>query len=194
MWHIILQCTTDNLGEKGTNTLLRRAGLEEYIGMTPEDDDTPSISLDELSNYNEALFYIFGENGARPVLLRAGKLGFKCGQSRLPEILKLAGKILNLLPEKERLTQVVTRFIEKYGELMNTHGSVFKEGDKIIVEIPDSAYCKKLSTERPACYVEVGLLSALVHTTAGDGYTVAETTCIARGDSVCRFEIERVEA
>ncbi len=103
---------------------MRRAGLEDHRGVTPEDDDTLSISLDELSSYNQALFDIFGEDGARPVLLRAGKLGFECAQENLPQILKLASKVLNLLPERERLTQVVSRFTEKYGELMHTHGTI----------------------------------------------------------------------
>lgn len=191
LWHIILESTTDNLGEKGTHVVLRRAGLEQYRGIVPDDDDTPSISLDELSIYTQALFDIFGEEGAKPVLLRIGKIAFESARDRMPPIIKLASKMLVLLPEHMKLEKVVAAFIEAYNPLMNTHGSVFEDDGMTVVEIPDSSYCTKLSTKNPACYVEVGLFSELAETVVGSGYDVKETTCIARGDPLCRFEIKK---
>ncbi len=191
LWHTILDATTDNLGEKGTHVVLRRAGLGEHEGIVPKDDDTPSISLDELSSYNQALFDIFGEDGAKPVLLRIGKVAFGFSYERMPPIIKFASKLLSLLPENMKLTKVVTGFIEAYNPLMNTHGCVFEDNGMTVVEIPGSSYCTKLSTKNPACYVEVGLLSELTETAVGPGYEVKETTCMARGDSLCRFEIKK---
>lgn len=193
LWHIILRCTEDSLGEKGMNTILRRAHLEKHIGVRPPQDDTPAVTLDELSQYTQALFDIFGEDGAKPVLLRSGRLGYTFAQDHLPVAVKLAIKALSLLPEKERLVQLVSGFIENYNEIMNIHGSVSKEGEKIIVKIPDSAYSRNISTENPACYIEVGILSALIKDRVGPEYTVKETTCTAKGDPVCRFEIEKVK-
>ncbi len=173
------------------NTILRRAHLEKHIGVNPPSDNTPAVTLDELSQYTQALFDIFGEDGAKPVLLRSGRLGYTFAQDHLPVAVKLAMKALSLLPEKEKLIQLVSGFIENYNEIMNIHGSVSKEGERIIVKIPDSAYSRSISTENPACYIEVGILSALVNDRVGPGYTIKETACTAKGDSVCRFEIEK---
>ena len=191
LWHIILKCTGDNVGEKGVDTILRRARLEKHMGTRPPQNDTPAVTLGELSQFTKSLFDIFGEGGAKPVLLRSGRLGYTFAQDHLPVAVKVAMKALSLLPEKEKLIQLVSGFIENYNEIMNIHGSVSKEGEKIIVKIPDSAYSRNISTENPACYVEVGILSALVNDRVGPGYTVKESACTAKGDPVCRFEIEK---
>jgi len=63
-----------------------------------------------------------------------------------------------------------------------------------VVEIPDCPHCRGFSTETPACYVEIGLLSQLIEAAVGSGYTVKETKCVATGDPVCRFEIEKSQS
>lgn len=193
LWRIILTATTDNIGEGGTYTVLRRSGLEQFIGVTPENDETPSITTDEFSRYVKALFDIFGEDGARPILLRAGKIGFTFAYDNMPPLIRFASKMLTVLPEKKRLTTIVSEFNKAFNQVMSTDGCVTEDGQKILVEIPDCPHCRGLSTENAACYVEIGLLSQLIETAVGSGYTVQETTCISKGDSVCRFEIESVK-
>lgn len=192
LWRIVLACSTDNIGEKGTRTVLRRSQLEQFIGVTPEDEDTPSITVDEYSRYIEALFDIFGEDGARPVLLRSGKIGFISAYERMPPTIKVAGKMLKVLSEKRRLLIMVREFNEAFNQVMGTQGVVTEEENgKVVVEIPSCPHCRGVVTEKPACYVEVGLLSQLIETAVGNEYTVKETTCIARKEPVCRFEIEK---
>ena len=191
LWRIVLKSSTDNIGERGTRTVLRRSGLEHYSGVTPKDDDTPSVSVNEFSQYIQALFDIFGENGARSILLRAGKIGFTFAYDRMPPTIKVASKMLRILPEKKRLVTVVSEFSKAFNETLSTVGSVTEEEGKVVVEIPDCPYCRGFSTETPACYVEIGLLSQLIEAALGSGYTVKETKCVATGDPVCRFEIEK---
>jgi bacteriochlorophyll 4-vinyl reductase len=191
LWRIVLQCTTDHIGEKGTTVVLRRCGLEEAIGSDPEDDETPSITVKEFSHYIKALFDIFGEEGAKPILLRSGKIGFISAYERMPAPIKAARTLVRVLPEKKRLIMVIREFSKAFDETMGTAGNVRTEGEKIVVEIPDCPYCKGITTETPACYVEIGLLFQLIETAVGTGYTVRETHCMAAGDDVCRFVIEK---
>ncbi|MBU7015967.1 MAG: hypothetical protein HXS44_00545 [Theionarchaea archaeon] len=191
LWRIVLSCTTDNIGEKGTHTVLRRSGLSRFIGIIPENNDSPSITVDEFSQYVKALFDIFGEEGARPILLRSGKIGFTFAYGNMPPLIRFASQMLRVLPEKKRLVTIVSEFNKAFNEVMGTNGAVSEEDDKIIVRIPHCPYCKDISTENPACYVEIGLLTQLMETAGGSNYTVREKKCISSGDSVCQFEIEK---
>lgn len=189
LWRIVLSCTTDNIGEKGTHTVLRRSGLSQFIGVTPENDDSPSITVDEFSQYIKALFDIFGEEGARPILFRSGRIGFTSAYDNMPPLIRFASQMLRVLPEKKRLVTIVSEFNKAFNEVMGTDGSVSEEDDKIIVKIPYCPYCRDISTENPACYVEIGLLTQLIETAGGSSYAVREKKCISTGDSVCQFEI-----
>jgi bacteriochlorophyll 4-vinyl reductase len=191
LWRIVITSTTDNIGEGGTRTILRRSCLEQFSHITPEDDDTPSVTVDEFSRYIRTLFDIFGEEGARPILLRAGKIGFEFAYEKMPPLIRVASKILKVLPEKMRVKTVVTEFNKAFNDTLSSEGSVFEGDEKVIVEIPDCPHCRGLKTEGPACYVEVGLLSQLIESAVGEGYRIGETKCIAQGDAVCRFEIEK---
>lgn len=191
LWRIVLSCSTDNIGEGGTRTVLRRSGLSQFIGVTPEDDDSPSITVDEFSQYVKALFDIFGEEGARPILLRSGKIGFTFAYDNMPPLIRFASQMLKVLPEKKRLLTIVSEFNKAFNEVMGAQGFVTEEGDKIVVTIPHCPHCRGITTQKPACYVEVGLLTQLIETAVGSSYTVRETKCISTGDSVCQFEIRK---
>ena len=171
------------------HTVLRRSGLSQFIGIVPEKDDSPSITVDEFSQYIKALLDIFGEEGARPILLRSGKIGFTFAYDNMPPLIRFASQMLRVLPEKKRLVTIVSEFNKAFNEVMGTDGFVSEEDDKIIVEIPHCPYCRGISTENPVCYVEIGLLTQLIETAGGSSYTVHEKKCISTGDSVCQFEI-----
>ncbi len=192
LWGVILGATTDNLGEKGTHTILRRAGLEKHIGVIPENDGAPSISTHELSAYQQALFDIFGEEGAKPVLLRAGKVGFRFAQDNLPPVMKAASKVLILLPEKKRLEKVLTGFIDVWNDIMGTQGSVLEEDGNMVIEFCDSPLCGVLSTQNPAGFVVTGILTELVGANVGPDYQIMETMCLAKGDPMCKYRIKRM--
>jgi bacteriochlorophyll 4-vinyl reductase len=193
LWRIVLQSTTDTLGERGTHTILRRSGLPHFIGVIPEDDESPSVTVTEFSVYIKALFDIFGEEGAKPVMLRAGKTGFTAAYDRMPPLIKVASKMLQLLPEKKRVEKVVSEFNNAFNKTLGTCGTTTHTNTKTIVELPDCPYCREITTENPACYVEIGLLSELLKGSVGNGYTIKETQCKAIGDTVCRFEISKNE-
>ncbi|MGD2247702.1 MAG: hypothetical protein PVF58_04800 [Candidatus Methanofastidiosia archaeon] len=193
LWRIVLESTTDTLGERGTHTILRSSGLPYFIGICPKDDESPSVTVTEFSAYIKALFDIFGEEGAKPVMVRAGKTGFTAAYDKMPPLIKVASKILHLLPEKQRVEKVVSEFNNAFNETLGTSGTTMHTDTKTVVELPDCPYCRKITTENPACYVEIGLLSELLKTSVGDTYTVKETQCKATGDPVCRFEISKNE-
>jgi predicted hydrocarbon binding protein len=192
LWSIILRCTTDNLGEKGTNTLLRRAGLEKYIGVIPPYDDSPTISALEYSEYKKALFEIFGETGARPILLRAGRLGYQCVLDTLPPSIKVASKMMILLPERPKLLRAVTEFLKSYDEALGTRSEVIESDEKVIVDMHNST-SQNLNLDIPVCYVERELLSSVLKKFVGEGFEVKETLCMGKGDPICRFEIVKKE-
>lgn len=191
LWRIVLQSTTDTLGEKGTRTILRSSKLHKFIGVYPEDDESPSVTVNQFSQYIKALFDIFGEEGAKPVMIRAGKTGFTAAYERMPPLIKLASKMLQLIPEKQRVEKIVSEFNNAFNDTLKTTGTTTCTSTKIIVELPDCPYCKKISTHNPACYVEIGLLSELLKRSVGEKYTVKETQCKACGDPVCAFEISK---
>jgi len=75
--------------------------------------------------------------------------------------------------------------------IMDTNSSVYEEGNKFIVEYPDCVFCKKLSTSRPCCFMEIGFLMG-IERYIGKGYKISETKCRGKGDNICRFKIEKV--
>lgn len=192
LWNIILRCTTDNLGEKGTNTILRRSGLERYKGVIPPYDDTPSISTGEFCRYKEALIDIFGLEGARPILIRSGRLGYRFVHENLPPSIKVATKVLGLLPEKTKLNRALIEFLKNYDKAMGTESLVTESDGNVIVEMQNST-SQGLKFKTPVCFVERELISSVLQYMVGPGYEVEEISCMGMGDPICRFKIEKVK-
>ncbi|MBP2134114.1 putative hydrocarbon binding protein [Methanomicrobium sp. W14] len=71
--------------------------------------------------------------------------------------------------------------------------TVEKKGGPWVITVRNCYECQELpKINRPACYFDSGMLSALFSIQTGEDITAKETNCYAMGDPFCRFVIERV--
>jgi predicted hydrocarbon binding protein len=177
------------MGKNGLNTVLRIAGLEQYIDNLPPDDLNPSVKSSDYARLNEEIESFYGRGG-RGILHRIGKASFQYAVREQSALLGLAGVALKLLPQKQRVRFILNSLVNV---LKKTNPQVrveVEEADgKLAMVARTCSVCYGRQSDKPICYLYVGSIGEAVQWATGQPYQVWETQCIATGDPYCRFEV-----
>jgi hypothetical protein len=168
---------------------LRTSGLERFIGNFPPNNLEPSIQASQYARLNEAIEQFYGRGG-KGMLRRIGKASFQYGVREQSALLGVAGVALKLLPEKQRIKFILNGMadaLKKSNPEVNAW--VDETGDRLAYVESTCAICNNRHSAEPICYLYVGSIAEAVHWATGKDYVIAETHCIAKGDTYCRFEV-----
>ena len=102
LMNILITQVDEMMGRRSLLTLLRQAELTDYADRLPPLDETPSITVVQYSNFLALIYDIFGARGAKPIMLRGGRLGAAEIRRQRPTQFALAGTALKLLPAGKR--------------------------------------------------------------------------------------------
>ncbi len=200
LW-IVIDQVKELMGERTLRTLFAQAGLPRYDeNNLPPRDDSPSVTVDEYARVLYAIRNIFGEKGARALMLKGGKAAFDDLRGANPNRYAVVGMALKVLPEAKRIQLALGRLIEESGGFYGNEYRLVDEKDAFVVEIHDSPYCR-VERQRiaegqppltyPICHIAVGAYSALVEWVAGKPRRVEEVECAAMGAPCCRVRVEK---
>jgi bacteriochlorophyll 4-vinyl reductase len=182
------------MGKNGLNTVLRIAGLEQYIDNLPPDDLNPSVKSSDYARLNEEIESFYGRGG-RGILHRIGKASFQYAVREQSALLGLAGVALKLLPQKQRVRFILNSLVNV---LKKTNPQVrveVEEADgKLAMVACTCSVCYGRRSDKPICHLYVGSIGEAVQWATGHPYQVRETQCIAKGDPCCRFEVVEGDA
>lgn len=183
----------DNLGERSLRLLFAQSGLQQYYngGALPPDDDTPSLTIAELSHLFATAFRIFGERGMRPILLRAGRTSLKHFRETNKTLAALAGAAFKVLTTDAKIKLVLARSVKIAEELLHAPHRTYDTDAGFFVEISACPYCAGSKADQPICFFPLGFYGEAIRWATGATYAVEEVECIAQGGKHCLIRIGR---
>jgi predicted hydrocarbon binding protein len=172
------------LGKPQFAAVIRQAGLAAEEGRTPD------LPFDAPARVRQALEDAYGEQSARGICLRTGRVMFRRGLRVFSETLGLSHRSFRLLPPALK----VLRGLDLLAWLLNHYSDqrvrVEKRGGELLLINERCPHCAGLTKPSPCCQLPVGALQAgLAWACSGRHYSVEETTCRAAGDPVCTYLI-----
>jgi len=198
--NILFSQVDEMMGRRSLIMLLRQAGLSEYVDNLPPMDESPSITVDQYSRLLSNIYDIFGARGARPIMLRGGRLGAAEIRRQRPAQFAVAGTALKLLSPGRRMRIVLEKLAEQGEDLYGTAHHVHEEDDAFVVEMLDCPYCSDINRRaaaankpvgKPVCHIPLAVIDEMVEWVTGQKHLVEEVACIAMGDPACRFRVAR---
>jgi predicted hydrocarbon binding protein len=201
LWlNIMFGLVAEMMGRRSLITLLRQAGLPQYIDNLPPLDDTPSITVEEYSELLANIYEIFGARGAQPVFWQGGRLGASELRHQRPAQFAVAGTALRLLPSTKRMQIILEKLVEQGEEGYGARHRLQETGDAFYLEITACPYCAEIGRRsqeqrrpvtRPVCVIPAAILDEMMEWVTGQKHLVEETDCIAQGAEACRFRISK---
>ena len=168
----LLTALSDIMGKDGKNSVLKFAGLNDYVDkdVPPSTDPKDEINYETFSKLLQSMHELLG-HGTNAILFESGR--------------KFA---VYLSPFGYSLEDVTER-LEKW---LGGEWEITKEKDVEIVKIKDCPVCRDLKSKTALCTVIAGSLSRIKEESTGEKFEVKETKCIAVGDEVCEFHIKKL--
>jgi len=190
---LVCDSIIENLGEKSLRMLFVQAGLQRYYqnGVLPPNDDTPSITVSELSHLFNIAFQIFGDRGIKPIFLRAGRSNMQHFREHNKTLSALAGAAFKVLPTDAKIKLVLSRSAKLAEELFQAPHRTYDTPEGFFVEISECPYCAGNHADHGICYIPLGFYQEAIRWATSEEYRVDETECIANGGAVCRFQVSR---
>lgn len=165
----LLTALHEVMGRDGKNSVLRFAGLEEYIPEIPAPSLEKFVSFETFKLLINSMNDLLG-HGTDAILYESGR--------------KFA---IYLTPFGYSLSEVV----DKLAIWIGGQWTVIKDNEESIVRIKNNPVCKGIVSERPTCHVISGALAKIKEESTGARYFVKEVTCESKGDNHCEFLIKK---
>jgi len=190
-FRVILVAVEDVVGKHGTESLLRQAGLPQYINNFPPSDHAHGgHRLCYMSQINRALFDVYGRRGARAILMRTGKSRAADGiaeNGMVANATKIAAKIL---PRRMKVKLTLDTAAKEYSEQLGTHVKIEDDGEYFYWSDPACGNCIDWQNVQPVCFTTVGFIHGLVGwILEDDDFKVEEIACRAKGDAACKYRV-----
>jgi predicted hydrocarbon binding protein len=190
---ITLFALEDVMGKNGMNAILNLANLPNLIDNYPPDNLEREFDFTDFSAVNQALEEMFGPRGGRSLALRAGRAAF-AGALRnfgaLAGVGDLAFKVLSLQAKLRIGLPAMAKIFSQTSDQLST---VEERESEYIYTIHRCPVCwGRTNADKPVCYVAAGLLQeGLKWVSGGNEFRVNEQRCVAMGDEVCDFVIQK---
>lgn len=179
---VTLDATEDVMGKNGMKALMNYAGMSHLIDNMPDYSPEKGFTDDELKAIDQSFLKILGLSGTMALYRVIGKAA-----GRYPIELGIFD-FLKDLPADEKLLKVIEQI-----PIFTGRGEVFKEGDTIVYNNPQCAFCEGQESKRPVCSFVSGLMDEFIRWSGKEGMRAVETQCKAMGHDACRYEILSID-
>src|SRR5574341_1130193 len=176
---IIIKSLEEVMGKNGLNAILNLAGLNNYI------DNYPPDNLDK--------GFDFAELSAIGVALRAGRATFSDALKNFGALAGAADLAFVVLPLQSKLRIGLPAFAKIFSQLSDQYSTVEERDSEFIWTIHKCPVCwGRTNADKPVCYIATGLLQeSLKWVSGGNEFRVNESKCVAVGEAVCEFVIQK---
>ncbi len=191
---IILEALEDVMGKNGLNAILNLAHLSHLINNFPPNNLEKSFDFAYVSALNLALEEMYGPRGGRGLALRAGRAAFAEGLRNFGALAGVGDLAFKVLPLQAKLRIGLPAMAKIFSQVSDQVTTVEEREHDIIYTIHRCPVCwgRQGTTDKPVCYMAVGLLQeGLKWVSGGSEFRVNESKCIAKGDEVCEFVIQK---
>ena len=189
---IVLLSIEEVIGPKSMSSVLDLAGLKKLIENYPPDNLERGFSFDQISQIQEALERLYGPRGSKGLSLRAGRVAFKHGLREFGPLVGVTNLEFRLSPLDQKIRSGLDIFAEIFNRFTDQQVSIDAGQDYIFWHINRCSACWNRVSDVPICYFILGLLEETLYwVSGGKTFKIVETTCIAKGDETCSFQIEK---
>jgi predicted hydrocarbon binding protein len=190
---IMIKALEDVMGKNGLNAILNLAGLNNYVDNYPPDSLEKSFDFADVSSINIALEEMYGPRGGRGLALRAGRATFADALKNFGALAGAGDLAFKVLPLQAKMRIGIPAMAKIFTQVSDQHSTVEEHENEFVYTIHKCPVCwGRSGVDKPACFVAVGLLQeGLKWVSGGNEFRVNESKCIALGDAVCEFIIQK---
>jgi hypothetical protein len=190
---ITINALEDVMGKNGLNAILNLANLGNLIDNLPEDNLNKEFDFADFSAINQALEEMYGPRGGRGLALRAGRATFSDGLRSFGALAGAGDLAFKVLPLQAKLRIGAPAMAKIFSQMSDQISTVEEKENEFIYTIHRCPVCwGRHDEDKPVCFVAVGLLQeGLKWVSGGNEFRVNESKCIAMGDDVCEFVIQK---
>jgi len=190
---ITIKSLEEVMGKNGLNAILNLAGLNNYIENYPPDNLEKGFDFAELSAIAVALEEMYGPRGGRGLALRAGRATFSDALKNFGALAGVADLAFVVLPLHAKLRIGIPAMAKIFSQLSDQLSTVEEKDNEYIYTIHKCPVCwGRHNADKPVCFVAAGLLQeGLRWLSGGNEFRVNESKCVAVGDDVCEFVIQK---
>lgn len=180
----------DVIGVRGTEQLLRRGGLAQYIGNYPPSTEARAgYRLRDFSAVTQALFDVYGARGSKAILQRVGRAQASRGLEESASLVVVARAAMKLLPLHQRVQMVLESSGRALAEQVDVVVRVTRERDEFYIELEQCPYCIGWKNSAPVCFSMIGFWHRVLQRATGGTETIEEVACCATGAKACRYRV-----
>jgi predicted hydrocarbon binding protein len=189
---ISLQALEEVMGKNGLNAILNLAHLSHLIDNLPPDNLGREFNFSDFSALNQALEEMYGPRGGRGLAQRAGRAAFADSLRNFGALAGVGDLAFKVLPLHTKMRIGIPAMAKIFSQISDQHSTVQEREDDFVYTIHRCPVCWGRTADRPVCFIAVGLLQeGLKWLSGGNEFRINESRCVAMGDPVCDFVIQK---
>lgn len=190
---IILESLVNVMGKNGLNAILNLAHLTNLIDNYPHDNLAREFDFSDVSAINQALEEMYSPRGGRGLALRAGRATFSDVLRNFGALAGVGDLAFRVLPLHTKLRIGIPAMARIFSQVSDQMSTVEEKETDFVYTIHRCPVCwGRSNLDKPVCYIAVGLLQeGLKWLSGGNEFRVNETKCVAMGEPVCEFYIQK---
>jgi len=191
---ITMEALEDVMGKNGLNAILNLAHLPELIDNYPPNNLDQEFNFADFSALNQALEEMYGPRGGRGLALRAGRAAFADALRNFGALAGAGDLAFKVLPLSAKMRIGLPAMAKIFSQISDQQTSVHEREHDFIYTIHRCPVCwGRHDSDKPVCFVATGLLQeGLKWLSGGNEFRVNESRCVAMGDEVCEFVIQKM--
>lgn len=190
---ITLKALEEVMGKNGLNAILNLAHLPHLIDNYPPDNLEREFNFADFSALNLALEEMYGPRGGRGLALRAGRAAFADALRNFGALAGAGDLAFKVLPLQAKMRIGIPAMARIFSQISDQQTTVEEQENEFIYSIHRCPVCwGRSGADKPVCFVAVGLLQeGLKWVSGGNEFRVNESKCVAVGDGLCEFIIQK---
>lgn len=190
---ITIKALEEVMGKNGLNAILNLANMSHYIDNYPPDNLEKGFDFAELSAIGVALEEMYGPRGGRGLALRAGRATFSDALKNFGALAGVGDLAFKVLPLQAKLRIGLPAMAKIFSQVSDQQSTVEEHENEFVYTIHKCPVCwGRTGADKPVCFIATGLLQeGLKWVSGGNEFRVNESKCVAVGDSVCEFIIQK---
>jgi len=190
---IAIKALEDVMGKNGVNAILNLAHLPQLIDHYPPDTLERNFNFSDFSALTLALEEMYGPRGGRGLALRAGRATFSDALRNFGALAGVGDLAFKVLPLQAKLRIGLPAMAKIFSQISDQRSTVAERENEFVYTIHRCPVCWGRTSDKPVCFFAVGLLQeALKWVSGGNEFRVNESRCVAVGDEVCDFVIQKI--
>lgn len=182
-----LQVMADLLGRHGADAVLRRAGLEAWIGSAPGDEP---LDFARSAALLLALEETLGRRGARGLARRMGAAAFQRVLQPVGPVTAMHESPFQSYPAERRLRVGLYGLARTLGSISSAAATTRDDPAGVTFRLEPCPDCWGRTSDAPACPSMHGMLVAAAKWIVPDAPTqIEESACRAQGAPACEFSV-----